>query len=141
MRRWQKFWLKFLLILTITLFLTPFCLFGASAAYLLGGGEIVARSKIPPQYPNSRLLSVEEDSYSDGAAEYQTYETTDPLENVIQYMEQYYPNFKESRRRDITGPVYFNGWEFVASLTIYIYQNPIDPQKVIIEVVIVWPHG
>ena len=75
------------------------CCLGAPF-YNVWRGEQIARSLMPPEYPGSRLIDVEQERIPNTRWEYRTYYTSDDLETVLAYMEQHLPGFtKHSSER------------------------------------------
>ena len=58
-------------------------------------GDWIARGLMPPEYPGSTLIEVEQDRIPNTRFEYRTYYTPDSLETVLAHMEQHLPGFTQ----------------------------------------------
>jgi len=85
---------------------------GAGAPiYNIVRGEHIARGLMPPDYPGSTLIEVEQERFPNTRFEYRTYHTPDSVETVLAYMEQHMPGFSQrsserydNQRRDNSLP-------------------------------------
>jgi len=73
------------------------CCLGAPVYNILRG-EQIARDLMPPEYPGSTLVHVEQERHPNTRSEYRTYHTPDDLETVLAYMEQHLPGFTQYSR-------------------------------------------
>ena len=79
--------------------------------YNIMRGEQIARGLMPPDYPGSTLIEIEQERFPNTRFEYRTYYTSDSVETVLEYMEQYMPGFirdaserYDNRRQDNSLP-------------------------------------
>jgi len=86
------------------------CCIGAPV-YNIVRGEQIARGLMPPEYPGSTLLQVEQERFPNTRFEHRTYFTPDNVETVLAYMEQHMPGFTQysperygNRRQDNSLP-------------------------------------
>jgi hypothetical protein len=119
--------------------------------------ENIADSMLPPPYPNSRLVSTYRSGGPDAIWEWITYESTDKVDEVVKYMETYFPEFNLGKLTSSKGPVYHSGkadtsllstWVSFAvsgsqynipSASVQIYQSPDKPQVTVILFRLDWP--
>lgn len=78
-------------LLGVPLFLACCCI--GAPVYNIVRGEQIARSLMPPEYPGSTLIQVEQERFPNTRFEYRTYYTSDNVETVLAYMEQHMPGF------------------------------------------------
>ena len=83
---------RFLISLVGLLALFVCCGAGAPI-YNIVRGEQIARGLMPPEYPGSTLIEVEQERFPNTRFEYRTYYTSDSVETVLAYMEQHMPGF------------------------------------------------
>ena len=81
-------------LLGIPVFLACCC--GGAPVYNIVRGEQVARGLMPPEYPGSTLIEVEQERFPNTRFEYRTYSTPDDVETVLAYMEGHMPGFTQS---------------------------------------------
>lgn len=69
------------------------CCCAGAPIYNIVRGEQIARGLMPPEYPGSTLLKVEQERFPNTRFEYRTYYSSDGIETVLAYMEQHMPSF------------------------------------------------
>ena len=68
------------------------------------------RRLLPPEYPGSQLVNVEQERHPNTRTEQRTYHTPDDMETVLAYMEQYLPGFTQASGERYENQIEDTGW-------------------------------